>query len=68
MQPNLCRTLETNSQGLADRLTRALQEPIFGFKKDLYPRLCEIDMEIPGIGTQYALRTETEKYLIYSGL
>jgi hypothetical protein len=66
MNPTLTNILEAHSPGLPDHLLQALEEPIYSFRADMYPRLCQLDSLIPGIGMQYALWSETTPHYPFS--
>ena len=47
--------LETYAEGVLSGLQDAFHKPILNFRRDLYPSLARLDLQIPGIGMHYAV-------------
>ena len=58
--------LEIHATGVLSGLQEVFKRPVLNFRRDLYPSLCLLDSQIPGIGMQYAIWSETTPHYPFS--
>lgn len=66
MNPVLQDILEDYADGVLNGLQEAFERPVLNFRRDLYPSLSLLDSQIPGIGMQYAVWSETTPHYPFS--
>ena len=66
MNSTLQELLDAHAEGVLSGLQEAFDIPIFNFRRDLYPPLCILDSQIPGIGMQYAEWSNTTPHYPFS--